>query len=225
MSHFSLHALRTLRNMLVPAPASMANARQAYSGQPLSEDEVMPQQTIASNIDLAAASRQHAPGRWAYSAETLSMRNNYPTKGKTKGHSKGKQFLGNPNTSSNAASAALPRSEVVDTIVGSFAPPIPSTEVFGHGPYWINHVRYIQLSSERTVADTDPLNAVNHDIGQCPRTLYFSTGTCLNDIEVDLLLQACVIVPNNAAFEYYMRHKFRNLCTPPWVRHTSSHKS
>ena len=55
MSHFSLHALRTLRNMFVPALASMTNVRQAYSGQPLSEDEVMPHQTIALNADLAAA--------------------------------------------------------------------------------------------------------------------------------------------------------------------------
>ena len=79
MSHFSLHVLRTLRNMLVPAPASMANARQAYSGQPLSEDEVMPPQTLALNVDLSAASRRHAPGRWAYSVETMAVLRNTAT--------------------------------------------------------------------------------------------------------------------------------------------------
>jgi hypothetical protein len=82
----------------------------------------------------------------------------------------------------------------------------------------VNHVGYIQLSSERTVRDTGPLDAVTHDIEQCPRTRYFCTGTCLNDIEVDLLLQTCVIIPNNAAFGYYMRPQFRTLVTPPWVR-------
>ena len=171
MSHFSLNALRTLRNMLVPTPQSMTNDARAYSGQSLSDTEVMPQQTIALNVDLAAASRRHAPGRWAYSAETTAiLRNNAPPKGKNKGHSKGKQFLGNPNSSSGAASAALPRREVVDTIVGNFTPPTPSTEVLGHGPYWISHIRYIQLSDERTVADTGPLAIITHDIGQCPST-------------------------------------------------------
>ena len=103
MSHFSCHVLRTLRNMLVPAPASMANTRPAYSGQPLSENEEpvclysysdQPQQTVALNPDLAAASLRHAPSRWAYSAETLAyLRNVAQEKGKTKGHAKGKQFL------------------------------------------------------------------------------------------------------------------------------------
>ncbi len=106
----------------------------------------------------------------------------------------------------------------MDAIVCNSAPPTPSTEVLGHGPYWIGHVRYIQLSDERTITDTGPLIIITHDIGQCPSTHYFVTGTCLNDIEVDLLLQACVIVPNNAAFGYYMRPQFRTLCTPPWVR-------
>ena len=132
----------------------------------------------------------------------------------------------------DAASAALPRSEIMDTIVGTPIPPIPPTEtldhtvplavlgqgVLGHGPYWINHVAYIQLSGERTVADTGPLSVITHDIGQCPRTLYFCTGTFLNDIELDLLLQSCVIMPNNAAFGYYMRPQFRTLITPPWAR-------
>ena len=68
------------------------------------------------------------------------------------------------------------------------------------------------------MADTGPLAVITNDIGQCTSAHYFVTGTCLNNIEVDLLLQACVIVPNTAAFGYYMRPKFRTLCTPPWVR-------
>ena len=175
------------------------------------------------NADLAAAPRRHAPGRWAYSAETMTeLRNNAPSKGKNKGHSKGKQFLGNPNSSSSAASAALPRREVVDTIVGNFASPTPSTEVLGHGPYWISHVSQF-LTMERAMTDTGPLAFITHDIGLCPSTCYFATGTCLNDVEIDLLLQACVIIPNGAAFGYYVRPQLRTLGTPPWVQSAMQH--
>ena len=58
---------------------------------------------------------------------------------------KNKQFLNNPNSSSDVASAALPLREVVDASVDSFAPPMSSTEVLDRGPFWINDVRYIRV--------------------------------------------------------------------------------
>ena len=106
----------------------------------------------------------------------------------------------------------------MDTIVGNFSRPAPSTEVLGHGPYWLGHVSHIVLSDERTMTDTGPLAILTHDIELCTSTCYFATGTCLNDIEIDLLLQACVMIPNSACFGYYARPQFRTLGTPPWVR-------
>ena len=35
---------------------------------------------------------------------------------------------------------------------------------------------------------------------------------------MDLLLQACFMIPNSACFGYYARPQFRTLGTPPWVR-------
>ena len=103
--------------------------------------------------------------------------------------------------------------------VDSAFPPLQPAETLGHGPFWISHIAYIQLSDdERTYQDTGPLTAVTHGIGRCPRTRYFCTGTCLNDIETDILLKYCVTMPNNAIFGHYMRPQFRTVATPPWVR-------
>lgn len=223
LSHLSVHALRILRNMIVPAPAAMTD--------PATAVDPMPSTPMAVSVDLSIVSRRHAPGRWAYSAETLAALNDATTatniatgskeKGKglakTKGHVKGNEFLTDTGSSSSAASAVLPHRQAADDIVGPSSQP-QATEIIGRGPYWISHVRYIQLSNERTVADTGPLAIIAHDIGRCPSTGYFTTGTCLNDIEIDLLNQACVVLPNGASFGYYVRLQFRTLCTPPFAR-------
>ena len=70
--------------MLVPAPAAMTDAREAYRAQqPATADDPMPSTPTAVNVDLSMVSRRHAPGRWAYSAETLAALNDAATaKGK-----------------------------------------------------------------------------------------------------------------------------------------------
>ena len=101
MTHFSLHVLRNLRNLLVPTPPAMAaqgnfiaqslDLDLPYSGQPLSRDEAMPQhaprpqQTTPVATDLATISRQHAPSRWVYNTATEEWQN-HAAKGKGKAY-------------------------------------------------------------------------------------------------------------------------------------------
>ena len=81
MAHFSLDALRLLRNLLVPLPAAMGPDRDMANSD---HDEPMPQREIVPHRDHAAIVQRHRnlqarAGRWAYSQETLNaLENNVP---------------------------------------------------------------------------------------------------------------------------------------------------
>ena len=153
------------------------------------------------------------------SAETLdTLRENAPKGGgrSLKGNSTtGKSMKGNPSIASAGRSSGSSSALSVD----SSMPPLEPAAILGYGPYWIDHISVLHLSDdERNVDDTGPLTAITHNVGTCRRTNYFCTGTCLNDIEIDILLRHCVIMPNCAQFGHYMHPQFRTLITPPWVR-------
>ena len=214
---------------------------------PHPRNEAMPQHDAPVHPDWARISREHAPGRWILDSDGETWtRASLEQASKGKGKYSAEEALAvlaplTPNSNNtpkgkgkfgklmSQRTRTWPEVQAQQAAVGAFvlqrvgtAPTTTSSEVLGHGPYWLNHVSHIQLSGERENAsrlEFGPVITVTHEIGACPQTRYFCTKTCLNAIEVDLLLQACVIVPNSAAFACYMHPQFRTLVTPPWTRH------
>jgi hypothetical protein len=179
------------------------------------------QSPLASNKGKdAAKGKDPTKGKGRTIHEAMAYSNNDP-KGKGIGHLMSQR------------TTTWPEVQAQQTAVGAFvlqrvgtAPEPTSSEVLGHGPFWLNHVKYIQLSGDReenSRLEFGPVITITHEIGVCPQTRYFCTKTCLNMIEVDLLLQACVIIPNDGAFAAYMHPQFRTLVTPPWTRQAVQH--
>ena len=59
---------------------------------------------------------------------------------------------------------------------------------------------------------------ISKEIGVCPNTGYFCTGTLLNDMEMELLEEACLVIPNSAHEGIYGDPCFRTLVTPPYAQ-------
>jgi len=217
MAHFSLDVLRLLRNLLVPLPATMnANRNMANPDH----DEPMPQRGTVPQQDLASISRTHAPGRWAYSQETLAaLRENSPKGSGKSGKSSSSSAFADMWTDNSSAN-----SDVVSVTYLNMVPPAGPTVTLGHGPFWINHISSIHLSGEDAEPDYSGYFAsVTHDIGWCERTGYFCTGTCLNDIEKAMLLRHCVLVPNGALGGHFNHPQFRVVALPPWAHSAFTH--
>ena len=89
LSHLSLYERRTLRDMLVPAPAAMTQPQQPDTTLDPGASN-MATTLMEVNTDLAAISRRHAPGRSAYSADTLAALNDAATAAQEAQASRGK---------------------------------------------------------------------------------------------------------------------------------------
>ena len=156
LAHLSLNVMRTLRDILVPIPPAMANQGDLIAR---GLDLDMPQHDAPVNPDLARISQEHPPilppppprgwyldsdgETWRRQSPLASNKGKDAAKGKDPAKGKGFSHLMSQRT------RTWPEVQTQQTAVGAFvlqrvgtAPEPTSSEVLGHGPFWLNHVIY-----------------------------------------------------------------------------------